>query len=117
MPGAFDTCGAGPDGAVLATAVTGADGDPDRTVVDIVWLGPSLAVRATASEVVVGAGASVAVDVPTARVAVAGGVGPVVVLDGSGRVERAPAAAVAFDDEGGLWAVDRDARVTHEAGS
>ena len=117
VPGTFDTCGAGPAGTVLATAVTGADGDPRRTVVDIVWLGPSLSVRATASEVLIGLRASVAVDAPSGRVAVAGGSGPAVVLDGSSRIERAPAAAVAFDDRGGLWAVDQDARVTHEVGS
>ncbi len=114
LPGTFDTCVAGPDGAVLATAVTGADGDPARTVVDIAWLGPSLEVQATGTEVLVGSRASVAIDAPTGRVAVAGGVGPAVVLDGINRVEREAAAAVAFDDRGGLWAVDTDARVAHE---
>ncbi|MGZ4729092.1 MAG: hypothetical protein ACXWB2_15335 [Acidimicrobiales bacterium] len=116
VAGTFDSCAAGPDGAVLVSAVTGADGDPTRTVVEIVWLGPSLEVRATTSEPIASARASVAIDPPSLRVAVAGGPGPLVVLDGGTRVERAPAAAVAFDDRGGLWAVDADARVTHEVG-
>lgn len=114
VPGAFDTCAAGPQGAVLATAVTGADGDPTRTVVDIVWLGPTLEVRAARTEVLVGSRASVAIDASSGRVAVGGGSGAAVVLDGASRVERAPAAAVAFDDDGGLWSVDVDAHVTHE---
>jgi hypothetical protein len=45
---------------------------------------------------------------------VAGGRGPAVVLDGATRFEHRAAAAVAFDDRGGLWWVDGDARVTHE---
>ncbi len=114
LTGAFDACGVGPGGAVLASAVTGADGHPDHTVVDVVWLGPSLEVRATTSEPVSGARASVAVDPASLRVAVGGGTGPAVVLDGSSRLERPPAAAVAFDDHGGLWSVDVDAHVTHE---
>jgi len=114
VAGTFDTCAAGPDGAVLASAVTGADGDPAHTEVHLVWLGPSLEVRATTSEPVAGARAVVALDAPTRRVAVAGGRGPAVVLDGATRFEHRAAAAVAFDDRGGLWWVDGDARVTHE---
>jgi hypothetical protein len=82
VAGTFDNCAAGPDGAVLASAVTGADGDPAHTEVHLVWLGPSLEVRATTSEPVAGARAVVALDAPTRRVAVAGGRGPALVLDG-----------------------------------
>jgi len=114
VAGAFDACAAGPDGVVLATAVTGADGDPTRTLVDLVWLDASLSAISHTTEPVAGPSASVAIDARSGRVAVAGGTGPSSLLDATSRVERPSAAAVAFDDQGGLWSVDVDLRVHHE---
>ena len=40
---------------------------------------------------------------------------PALVLDGARTVRLPPAAAVAFDDQGGLWAVDGQRHVTRSA--
>ena len=117
VPGSFDACAAGPLGVVLGAVAVGADGDPSHSVVDLLWLDPTLATQATRSERMTGPAPSLAIDPATARVALGGGSGPSVVADGGSRIERAPAAAVAFDDRGGLWAVDRTGRVTHEVAS
>ena len=88
VAGTFDTCAAGPDGR--GAGVRGDRGrrgpGPHRGRPRVV--GPSLEVRATTSEPVAGARAVVALDAPTRRVAVAGGRGPAVVLDGEARLEH-----------------------------
>jgi hypothetical protein len=115
VTGSFDACVAGPQGVVLATSVTGADGDPSHTEIELIWLDGSLAVAAHTTETVVSSTPSVAIDPRTDRVAVAGGTGSSVLLGIGSRRERPPAAAVAFDDLGGLWSIDTELHVTHEA--
>lgn len=112
VAGLFDSCAIGGAGAVLTAAANGADGDLSRTRVDIAWVGLDGSVRASTSEQVEGTSASVAVDADRARVAIAGGTGPAVVVEPSGRQPRSPALAVAFDDAGGLWWADAPDHVT-----
>jgi hypothetical protein len=114
IPGTFDSCAVGAQGAVLIASANGADGDLTRTRVDVCWVGPAGDVRATASEQVVATSASVAVDAATGRVAIAGGPEAAVVVDPLGRHERPTALAVAFDDTGGLWWAQSESHVTRE---
>ena len=114
VPGTFDSCAVGPDGAVLSTTANGADGDLTRTRVDVAWVDLGGAVRATATEQVVATSASVALDAATGRVAIAGGPGPAVVVDPSARHERPSALAAAFDDTGGIWWAQSESHVTRE---
>jgi len=116
VPGSFDGCTVGPDGAVLTASANGADGDLSRTRVEVRWVGPGGQVESAVAEQVLATSASVAVDAATGRVAVAGGTGPAVVVDRrGGRAERAPARAAAFDDLGGLWWAQAFASVNREA--
>lgn len=114
VPGAFDRCAAGPAGVVMASAANGEDGDLSRTVVRERWLAADGTAVAEATESIDATTASVALDPPRLRVAVAGGNSGVVVADGHRRVVSTPARAVAFDDRGGLWRADASERVSRE---
>ncbi len=112
--GVFDSCAVGPSGVVLANAANGEDGDLTRTVVRLVWLGPTGAVDAQATERVATITASVALDAGSRRAVVAGSGEAAVLVDGTSRLLLPPASAVAFDDCGGLWSADADGHVNRQ---
>ncbi len=115
VPGWYGGCAVGPQATVVEATVSGADGDLGRSRVDVVRVSAAGAVGPPTRIAVGATEPSVALDPATGRVAVAGSTGAAVVLDGIRTVRLAPASAVAFDDQGGLWAVDRHRHVTRTA--